>query len=373
MRFLLIFLLGLLACSGQAQSSPEEEAEKPQEVAQRRSWAPQARRGFKVSKWAEVPEARSLAASPDGKYVFVGTRRSKVYKITVADKPKVELFKDGLHSSNGVCFLGPDLLVGERTQVTRYSAADGFRSSKVLVDGLPDRGHHGYRYIKAGPDGRVAIGIGAPCNVCVMDDPRFGSVCSFNGKDGSDFRVIAHGVRNTVGFDWHPDSGLFYFTDNGRDMLGDDIPPCELNTMSKREEGSHYGFPYFWGDNQPDPEYGEKAPKGKTFKKPLVGFQAHVAPLGCHFPRNAKWKSLLGGKLVVAHHGSWNRSVPVGYELVTVDLKNGNKVEPLVWGFLQKVGGNHVYGRPVDITELPDGALLFSDDHEGVIWKLTAE
>lgn len=364
-------LLGLMAC--QTQASPPQDSPTPKpsmQVAARSEFVPQVRSGLTVTKWLDVPGARSLAVSPDGKYVFVGTQGNTVFKVTTGAKPKLEVFREDLRASNGVTFMGKDLLIAERTTVHKFSAKDGFPlkdKGSVLLSGLPNAGHHGWRYIKAGPKGRVAIAIGAPCNVCVKKDERFGSIASF-ANDGSDFRVVAHGVRNSVGFDWHPKTGKFYFTDNGRDMLGDDIPPCELNTMTSKEEGSHYGFPYVWGDNQPDPEFGDRAPKGLKFKKPLVGFQAHVAPLGCHFPRHKRWSSKLKNQLVVAHHGSWNRSSKVGYEVVTVDLDQGNKVEPLLSGFLTPSGD--VHGRPVDIAELPDGTLLVSDDHGNAIWQI---
>lgn len=393
MRHLLcLLLLCSLGCSGNAAPSgprtiqtpkPQATAEPvvtptPQpelaqlELALRKDFVPKVRPGFKVTRWAEVRRARSLAVSPDGKYVFAGTQGRRVFKITVGKEPKVEEFQDDLNAANGVTFSGSDLLVAERDKVLKFSSAKGFPlkdKGQVLVSGMPNDGHHGWRYIKAGPDGRVAIGIGAPCNVCVKEDPRFGSICSF-AKDGSDFRVIAHGVRNTVGFDWHPDSGVFYFTDNGRDWLGDDIPPCELNSMTKEEEGSHYGFPYRWGDNQLDPEFGKKAPEGLSFTAPIVEFQAHVAPLGCHFPRHKAARKALPNQLVVAQHGSWNRSSPVGYQVVTVDFGKNKKVEPWLWGFLDPVSKRGVHGRPVDVAELADGSLLVSDDLGGVIWRI---
>jgi glucose/arabinose dehydrogenase len=338
------------------------------------SFVPDAPARFKVRLWARVPHARSLALSPDGSVLFVGTRQSQVYKVTVKrnEAEKVELFQDGIKGSNGVCFVGDDLFLAERQKVLRFPASEGFppgAKGKLVLDGFPDKVPHGWRYLKQGPDGRLMLAIGAPCNCCLSpDDERLGSICSFR-PDGTDFRVDAHGVRNSVGFDWEPATGDFYFTDNGRDHLGDDIPPCELNLLPKGSSGRHYGFPYFWGANNKDPEFGDKAPPGQ-YQKPVVDFQAHVAPLGCHFPRHERWKGLLDGKLLVAQHGSWNRSSKVGYQVVAIDLHAATPVvEPFLTGFLSEP----ISGRPVDITELRDGTLLVSDDHGGKIWAVTPD
>ncbi len=380
---LLSLTLALTACPDRAGSAPagssgSQTAASPASPSSD-GFVPFVAEGFRVSKWADVPNARSLAMSPDGKLLFVGTREGQVHKVTIEGQKasKVEVFQDGLNGSNGVAFLGDDLYVAELLRVVRYSKSKGFAKGiqgEVVLENLPPEKHHGWRYLKAGPDGRLYISIGAPCNVCERtDDERFASVCSFL-PDGTDFRVEAHGVRNSVGYDWHPTSGDLYFTDNGRDMMGDDIPPCELNRLAKKETGTHFGFPYFWGDNQPDPEYGSKAPK-RDYRLPLVKFQAHVAPLGCHFPRNPLWQGILEGKLLVAQHGSWNRSSPVGYQVVTVDLKDPSyPVKPFLWGFLGEENGNHpVHGRPVDVCELADGTILVSDDGKGRIWAVTKD
>lgn len=375
--------LVLSSCRGGAEANPAPAASSTTLLsaspnAADSEFLPNAAEGFEVRLWAEAENARSLAVSPDGRFVFVGTRAGVIHKITVVDgeASKVEVFQKDLNGSNGVCFVGEDLYVGELLRVVKYPAAKGFEplsTGEVVLEDLPNERHHGWRYIKAGPDGRVYIGIGAPCNVCERpDDERFASICSFL-PDGSDFKVEAKGVRNSVGFDWKTGTQDLYFTDNGRDMLGDDIPPCELNLLPNQKTGLHYGFPYFWGDNQPDPEFGKKAPKG-DYQIPVAKFQAHVAPLGCHFPRHAQWSTLLKDKVLVAQHGSWNRSTPVGYRVVTVDLASKDKAEitPLLDGFLGVAEKRYpVYGRPVDIAELDNGTLLISDDSRGRLWAVT--
>lgn len=343
----------------------------------RTEFLPSARPEFQVSLWADVPNARSLALSPDGRLLFVGTRKGDVHKVTISETgecEKVEIFQTDLVGSNGVCFLGDDLYVGELRRIVRFPAKGGFPllgKGEVVLEGLPNETHHGWRYMKASPEGRLMLAIGAPCNVCLRaDDERFASICSLK-PDGTDFRVEARGVRNSVGFDWHPGSGDFYFTDNGRDMLGDDIPPCELNVLPKGKTDRHYGFPFFWGDNQRDEQVKEQPPE-REFSKPVVKFGAHTAPLGCYFPRHERWKGLLDGKALVAQHGSWNRSTPAGYQVVAVDpLAADPKVEPFLWGFLGSALSNYrVSGRPVDVTELADGTLLISDDNKGKLWAV---
>lgn len=381
-RVALVGLLGMtlaVGCrtSSEAQSGGETPAAVESKAATQANFVPTVPKGFAVSQWAEVPNARSLALSPDGRTLIVGTRAGEVYKVSVDENQKaskVEVFQKGLNGSNGVAFLKGDLYLATLLQVLKFPASSGLTllaKGEVIVDKLPDETHHGWRYLKAGPDGRLRISIGAPCNTCLRtDDERFASLCSFN-PDGSDFKVEAHGIRNTVGFDWQPGTGDLYFSDNGRDMLGDDIPPCELNLLPKGQTGWHFGFPYYWGDNQRDDDITAQPPKGE-YHKPAVKFQAHTAPLGCYFPRHPRWKGLLDGKLLVAQHGSWNRSTPVGYQVVSVDLSTpGELVEPFLDGFLRHEGNSYsVMGRPVDITELSDGTLLVSDDDKGKIWAV---
>ena len=317
--------------------------------------------GFKAAVYAEVPGARSLALAPDGT-VYVGTRNDKVYR--VGKDRKATILAKGLNGPNGVAFHQGKLYVGEVHRVIRFDNPAGSGAFAVVPGKLPKETHHGYRYLRVGPDNKLYIGIGAPCNVCEVEDP-YGSICRLdNGK----LEVIARDVRNTVGFDWHPTTGELWFTDNGRDWLGDDRPPCELNRLSK--EGLHFGFPYRWGKNQVDPDLGKKTPKGLKFEPPALGFAAHVAPLGMRFYQGSMFPARYRGQVFVAQHGSWNRSTPIGYRVMLVRLQ-GNKVvgsEPFFHGFLR---GRSVSGRPVDVQELGDGSLLVSDDGAGRIYRIT--
>ncbi len=344
--------------------------------------------GLVVQKWAQVPKARSLAVSPDGAYVFVGTQNDQVYRVKVKSDSgaprQAEVFVRRLECPNGVTFSKNRLLVAERQRVVAYKNwnrpidDESSEDPEIVIEQLPSERAHGWRYIKAGPNDDIRIAIGAPGNVCLRtDDPRFATICSFR-PDGSQFKVVARGVRNSVGFDWvpadRPNPGAFFFSDNGRDNLGDDIPPCELNYLGPNESDVHFGFPYYWGYDQKDPDFATKKPADLKTRMPVFGFQAHVAPLGCHFPRHQIWRQSLQGRLLVAQHGSWNRSSKVGYQVVSVLLAPsapgtqpiGSELRPFLDGFLDE----KVHGRPVDIAELPDGTLLISDDHSGSIWSV---
>jgi glucose/arabinose dehydrogenase len=238
--------------------------------------------------------------------------------------------------------------------------------SPVLVtDDLPDDRHHGWKSIDFGPDGWLYVPVGAPCNVCLRDPPY--ATIQRMRPDGSARETWVRGVRNSVGFAWHPATGEMWFTDNGRDMLGDDVPSCELNRVTA--QGQHFGFPFVHGGDVPDPEYAAP-PDAPAFIPPAVKLGAHVAPLGVLFYTGQQFPAAYRGSLLLAEHGSWNRSAPVGYRLVHVRL-NGSEVvrrEVFASGWLQ---GEQVSGRPVDLEQLPDGSVLVSDDDAGVIYRIS--
>lgn len=316
--------------------------------------------GWKVSLYAEVPNARSLALGPDG-IVFVGNRSGdKVFAVLPGPKREVVTVARGLNMPNGVAYRDGDLYVGTLDQVYRYrDIRKHLRNAKAEKFGpsFPARTHHGWKFIAFGPDGWLYVPVGAPCNVCAEDPDLFATIHRIS-PDGRKREVVARGVRNTVGFDWHPQTKALWFTDNGRDLWGDDRPPEELNVVSKA--GEHFGFPHCHGDGLTDPEFGK--PCG-AFTSPRFGFDAHSAALGLRFLRQRP------GTVVVAQHGSWNRTTPIGYQVLTLSESEGRVRDPrpLLTGFLQD---GRAWGRPVDVLELADGGVLVSDDTADAIYRL---
>jgi len=336
--------------------------------------------GLAISEYApDVPGARSLALSPAG-IVYVGTRgEGSVYAVVDEDRDgsaeRVVTIARGLRQPNGIAWHEGSLYVAEVHRVLRFAAIDRFvttgrgmedPSLAVVVRELPESDHHEWRYIAFGPDGKLYVGLGAPCNVCVADVP-LGTIARMN-PDGSGFEVFASGVRNSVGFDWHPDTGELWLTDNGRDRMGDDVPADELNRAPR--PGLHFGFPFCHQGDVPDPEHGERR-LCSEFEPPALRFGAHVAALGMRFYDGAMFPEEYRGRIFVAQHGSWNRSSKVGYRIVSVRLEGDGAVEaePFAEGWLQ---GEEVWGRPVDVLVMPDGALLVSDDRAGAIYRITA-
>jgi glucose/arabinose dehydrogenase len=330
--------------------------------------------GFKISVFAEdVPNARSLALGANGT-VFVGTRsEGAVYALrdNDADGRADERFvlARGLRMPNGVAFRDGALYVAEVQRILRFDdiekRLDNPPAPTVVYDKLPRETHHGWKFINFGPDGRLYIPIGAPCNVCDPGDPyaAIGRLDVGSGK----FDVFARGVRNSVGFDWHPDSKTLWFTDNGRDMLGDDVPSCELNHAPKA--GMHFGFPFCHQGDVADPEFGRARPCAE-FAPPAQNAGAHVAPLGLRFYRGKMFPAEYQQRAFIALHGSWNRSSKSGYKVMMATIANGKveKYETFIEGWLE---GQSNWGRPVDMLVLPDGSMLLSDDQADVIYRIT--
>jgi len=330
--------------------------------------------GFAIEVYADVPSARSLALGDDG-VVFVGNRKSSSVYAVVPRKggaPKVIEILRGLKVPNGVAFHDGDLYVAERTRVLRYEKVqppfEPMPKPDVLNLDLPGNRHHGSRYISFGPDGRLYLSIGAPCNICDRGDEGFAQIIRLNA-DGSGRETYAEGIRNSVGFTWHPKTGELWFTDNGRDFMGDDIPPGELNRVER--QGQHFGYPYCHGGEIMDPKFG----RGKScgdFTAPAQKLGAHVAPLGVKFYTGAMFPREYHGQIFLAEHGSWNRSKKIGYRISKVSLEDGVPVSYDVFaqGWLQN---EDVTGRPVDLLLLADGSMLVSDDHAGKIYRIYYE
>jgi glucose/arabinose dehydrogenase len=328
--------------------------------------------GFHIELLARLPGARSMTLGSKGT-LFVGTRREgKVYAVTNVGtaKAKVYTIAKGLDEPNGVAFRDGALYVAEISRVTRYDRIEDRLADPpkpVLVNGsFPDKSHHGWKFIRFGPDGKLYVPVGAPCNVCESKDPRFASIMRMD-PDGQELEIFAHGVRNTVGFDWNPTTRQLWFTDNGRDMMGDNTPPDEVNRAERA--GLHFGFPYWHGRNIQDPEFGAKMKK-QQFVPPEVELPAHVAALGMRFYTGSMFPATYRNQIFIAEHGSWNRSVPIGYRVSIVRFRGDNdgKEEIFAEGWLQN---GRPWGRPVDVQVLADGSLLVSDDKAGAIYRIS--
>lgn len=332
--------------------------------------------GFSISVYAEVDNARSMAISPSGT-IFVGNRNEdKVYAIKDTDgdfkADKKWVIASDLNMPNGVAFRDGNLYVAEVNRIHKFSDIEKKLNapgkSTIIYDQFPTEAHHGWKYIAFGPDGKLYVPVGAPCNICESKEPVYASIQRMNA-DGTGLELFASGVRNTVGFTWHPQTKNIWFTDNGRDMLGDDIPPCELNTATKA--GQHFGYPYCHGGTIKDPEFGNKRPCSE-FVQPVQNLGAHVAPLGLKFYTGSMFPESYQNKIILAEHGSWNRSKKSGYKLSLVKIQDGKSVgyETFASGWLNE-STQKAWGRPVDVLVLPDGSMLVSDDQANVIYRIT--
>ena len=336
--------------------------------------------GFSIDVWAaEVPNARSMAVSESG-IVFVGNRQeNNVYALVdengdgKADS-KYVLATD-LRMPNGVAVKDGDLYVAEVSRVLRFKDIENNLtkpSYEVVYEGYPDEAHHGWKFIAFGPDGLLYIPVGAPCNICVSEDPIFASITRLDvSKAGAKPEVYAHGVRNSVGMTWHPETKELWFTDNGRDMLGDDTPDCELNKAIAL--GQHFGYPYWHAGTIKDPEVGSEGKEASFYTAPEAKLGAHTAPLGLRFYTGDQFPASYKNQLFIAKHGSWNRSTKSGYEVILARLDAAGKVsrqEVMVSGWLDQAT-QEAWGRPVDVQQLADGSLLISDDVANCIYRLS--
>lgn len=331
--------------------------------------------GFTIEIFAEVNDARSLAISPSGT-IFVGNKNgNKVYAVKDTDgdfkADKKWVIDSGLNQPNGVAFKDGHLYVAEISRIVKYENIESNLDSPpdpiVVSDAYPSETHHGWKYIAFGPDGKLYVPVGAPCNICESEDEIFASITRIN-PDGSGREIYAKGIRNTVGFTWHPITNELWFTDNGRDMMGDDIPPCELNLAPRA--GMHFGYPYCHGGTIKDPEFGDKHACSE-FIAPVQPLGPHVAPLGIKFYTGKMFPEAYTNQAFIAEHGSWNRSKKIGYRISLVKIKD-NKMsegyETFASGWLNEE--DKAWGRPVDVLILSDGSMLVSDDFAGVIYRI---
>jgi len=330
--------------------------------------------GFSIDVYAEVPDARSMCWGDKGT-LFVGNRdKGNVYAVVDSNSDGIGetrfTLDDSLRMPCGVAFRNGSLYVAEVSRILRYDDIENHLSDPpepvVVYDKFPTEAHHGWKYISFGPDDKLYVPIGAPCNVCEVDSIH-GVIMRMN-PDGSDLEVFAKGVRNSVGFDWDPETKELWFTDNGRDMLGNDTPNCELNHAP--EQGMHFGFPYCHQGNILDPEFG----KGKDcadYTAPAELMGPHVAPLGMRFYTGAQFPPEYKNRIFIAQHGSWNRDDKIGYRVMMATVENNKvvKYEPFATGWLQS--NTSQIGRPVDVEIMKNGALLVSDDKQGVIYRIS--
>ena len=333
--------------------------------------------GFSIDTYATgIKNVRSMTLSPGGT-LFAGSRdEGKVYAMRDENKDnkadKVMLIAEGLHMPTGITFHNGDLYVSEVSRILVYRGIESKLNAppkpEVLPYEFPKEEHHGWKFIDFGPDGKLYVPVGAPCNICdrSTEDKRFASIMRMDA-DGKNAEVYAHGVRNSVGFGWHPQTKELWFTENGRDWMGDDLPPCELNYAPK--PGMHFGYPYCHGGTYLDPEYG-KDKNCADYTAPAQNLSPHTAPLGMTFYTGAAFPEKYRGGIFIAEHGSWNRTKPIGYRVTFVKL-DGNKAvsyEVFAEGWLRDNGDRT--GRPVDVLELPDGSLLVSDDFGDAIYRI---
>ena len=330
--------------------------------------------GFEIGIYASnLPNARSLTLSPKGT-LFVGSlTEGKVYAVVgqagETEAKKIFTIAQGLNMPNGVAFRNGALYVAEVNRVLRYDDVESRLASPpkavIVNDQFPRDRHHGWKFMAFGPDGLLYVPVGAPCNICEPDGNRYALISRMKA-DGSAMEVFARGIRNTVGFDWHPVTKELWFTDNGGDNLGDDVPPDELNHVPK--PGLNFGYPYCHGGDIPDPQFGKKHPCSE-FTPPAQKLGPHVAALGMRFYTGSMFPAEYRNQIFIAEHGSWNRSTPIGYRITVVQLENGRAVsyKPFAEGWLQR---GRAWGRPVDVLVMPDGALLVSDHQAGVIYRI---
>ncbi len=330
--------------------------------------------GFEISIYASgVENARSMTMSPNGT-LFVGTRSAgNVYAMVDRNADfqadEVVTLARGLNSPNGVAFHDGALYVAEVNRVLRFDDIERRLASSsqpaVVNDNFPRNRHHGWKFIRFGPDGLLYVPVGAPCNICERNPDRYAVIMRMR-PDGTGLEPFARGIRNTVGFDWHPNTRELWFTDNGRDWLGDDSPPDELNHAPR--PGMHFGFPYCHGEHIPDPEFGARR-QCSQFTPPAKTLGPHVAALGMRFYTGTMFPESYRQQIFIAEHGSWNRTTPIGYRITLVRLEKDRPLsyEPFAEGWWQ---GSKAWGRPVDVLVMPDGSLLVSDDRADVIYRI---
>jgi glucose/arabinose dehydrogenase len=345
-------------------------ATPPNEIALDRIKVPA---GFRVELWAHgMPGIRAMARADNGK-IYAGTRGiGRVYEITDAGGQRTSrVFVDRLNQP-AVAYNKGTLYVFAVDKVLRYDGIDANPSPQAsditARFNLPPKAHHNWKYVRVGPDNKLYVPFGAPCNICLPEEP-YAQIRRYN-LDGSNMEVVARGVRNTQGFDWHPVTKELWFTDHGRDWMGDDGPEDELNRMPRA--GLNFGFPFCHAQGVADPDVKrDRACDGVTLPVKTMG--PHAAAMGVHFYTGSMFPAEYRNALFVARKGSWNRTQKFGYDVVMVktDAQGSNaQVTPFVTGFMDQ-GKNDMWGRPVYMLQQPDGSLLLADEQMGAIYRIS--
>ena len=330
--------------------------------------------GFTIELVARVPNARGMTWGEKGT-LFVGSNEGRVHALTFAGPAATGAVTDRIVASDlrepaGVAFRNGALYVSAVSRILRFDDIEARLASPppavVVTDKFPTDGHHGRKFIAFGPDDKLYVPVGAPCNVCAPDPDQYANIQRMN-PDGSGREIVARGVRNSVGFDWDPRTKELWFTSNGRDMLGDDTPPDTLNRITKPPQD--FGYPYCHGGTIADPEFGSRR-KCSEFVPPAQNLGPHVAALGMRFYTGTQFPEAYRNAVFIAEHGSWNRSRKIGYRVTVVKLDGAGKpiaYEPFAEGWLQ---GESAWGRPADVLVAPDGSLLVADDTAGAVYRI---
>jgi len=367
---IVVMILGMSPAVNASKALPLDKLQMPE--------------GFTISIFAEVDNPRQLAIDNAG-VVYAGSRRGgKVHAIADLDgdgiADVVKVVAKGLSMPSGIAIRDNQLYVAAVNSILRSeSLGDILKKTPTfttIYQGFPKDRHHGWKFIDFGPDGLLYVPVGAPCNVCLKENPVYASIQTLDvDAKGAVPKLHAAGVRNSVGFTWHPKTAALWFTDNGRDQLGDESPPCELNIAAA--PGGHYGYPFIHGDDVLDPKFGDQI-RGHPFIPPALSLGPHVAPLGIAFAPEGNFPSAYRHQLFIAEHGSWNRSRSAGHTGHRITLarseppEEGNKAKKLSYEvFIEGwLDNNRAWGRPVDLLFHPDGSLLISDDHANVIYRV---
>jgi glucose/arabinose dehydrogenase len=378
MYYILVIAIFLSACNSKTSKNSDQNEVSKEETKATENILPLDKiklpPGFKIDVYADdLPNARSMDISENG-VLFVGTKdKGDVYAVKDTDgnfkTDKKWIIGTNMNSPNGVALKDGDLYLAEISRIWKYPQIENHLENpqkELFADDYPTKEHHGWKYIAFGPDGNLYVPVGAPCNICESGDEIFATITRIN-MSTKEREIVHRGVRNTVGMTWHPQTKELWFTDNGGDRMGEELPADELNYAPK--EGMHFGYPYCHQGDIPDADFG-KEKKCSAYTPPAGKLGPHVAALGLEFYTGNMFPESYRNQIFIAEHGSWNRSTPLGYRIMLVRLEGNKPVsyEIFAEGWLED---GAAWGRPVDIELLQDGSMLISDDKAGVVYRIS--